>query len=180
MSSQKARGFEAEFAARPVEEDARRGDRVVVDDDDTGASKMRSPQSALMNTRKSTISSHQVPYAIAVIPRSREVGQSFTSSVWTTLRALWHAVFPVFSFLPDLLLINGPGTSVPVVMGAIIVRMLGLGTCRIVYIESIARVHRLSLTGKILYHLRLTDEFLVQWENLKASHPRAVFAGRLM
>ena len=36
-------------------------------------------------------------------------------------------------------------------------RALGLARGRVVYVESIARVYRLSLTGKLLYHLRLTD-----------------------
>lgn len=41
-------------------------------------------------------------------------------------------------------------------------RVLGLGRGRIVYVESIARVTRLSLTGKILYHCRLASLFFVQ------------------
>ena len=50
---------------------------------------------------------------------------------------------------------------------------------RIVYIESIARVSTLSLSGKLLYHLRIADLFLVQWQELKDRFPRAVYAGRL-
>lgn len=33
---------------------------------------------------------------------------------------------------------------------------------RVVYVESIARVYRLSLSGKILYHARLAAPFFVQ------------------
>jgi beta-1,4-N-acetylglucosaminyltransferase len=58
-------------------------------------------------------------------------------------------------------------------------RRLRLMGCSLIYIESIARVHRLSLSGKILYHLRLSDSLLVQWPELQAKYPRAHYAGRV-
>jgi len=58
-------------------------------------------------------------------------------------------------------------------------RLLGLLDCRIVYIESIARVRKLSLSGLILYRLRVADSLLVQWPELQARYPRSVHAGRL-
>lgn len=59
-------------------------------------------------------------------------------------------------------------------------QVLGLKSVHIIYIESIARVDHLSLTGKILYHLRLSNLFLVQWEKLADKLPRAKFISRLM
>jgi hypothetical protein len=50
----------------------------------------------------------------------------------------------------------------------------------VIFVESIARVQHLSLTGRILYHTRVPSLFLVQWESLAASLPRAKFVGRLM
>ena len=41
-------------------------------------------------------------------------------------------------------------------------RLLGLTSSKIVYVESIARVYRLSLSGKILYHSRMAHLFIVQ------------------
>jgi beta-1,4-N-acetylglucosaminyltransferase len=59
-------------------------------------------------------------------------------------------------------------------------RRLLLGAdCRIVYVESIARVRKLSLSGAILYHSRLADAFFVQWAELQARLPRSMYAGRL-
>lgn len=120
------------------------------------------------------------PFEIVSIPRSREVGQSFCSSTWTTLVAASYAVRAVLSFKPDLVLTNGPGTALPVVVAALLGKIIGISSPSIVYVESIARVKHLSLTGKILYYLRLTDEFLVQWEELGIPYPRAIYAGRLM
>ena len=43
-----------------------------------------------------------------------------------------------------------------------------------------ARVQSLSLTGKLLYHLRLADEVFVQWETLAERYPRTTLAGRVV
>lgn len=59
-------------------------------------------------------------------------------------------------------------------------RLLGIAGGRIIYVESIARVYRLSLTGKILYHCRIADQFFVQWEELQRTHRRSLYVGRLM
>lgn len=48
------------------------------------------------------------------------------------------------------------------------------------YVESIARVRTLSLSGKLLYLSRLTDEFLVQWPEMAERFPRARYIGRLV
>ncbi|GAB4816321.1 hypothetical protein N2152v2_003367 [Parachlorella kessleri] len=120
------------------------------------------------------------PYKIVRIPRSREVGQSFVTSVWTTLRALRHSVLVVLTFRPDVVLVNGPGTCLPICAAVLGARMLGLARGRVIYVESIARVYRLSLTGKILYHARLADRFFVQWPDLVDAYPRCRYAGRVM
>ncbi|KAM0904972.1 hypothetical protein ACQ4PT_017666 [Festuca glaucescens] len=59
-------------------------------------------------------------------------------------------------------------------------QVLGLGWSSIFYIESIARVKKLSLSGLLLYKLRLADQFFVQWPQLQQKYPRAQCAGRLM
>jgi beta-1,4-N-acetylglucosaminyltransferase len=112
-----------------------------------------------------------------VIPRSREVGQSYISSVWTTLVALKQALAVVFYHRPNLLLCNGPGTCVPICAAAYLLKFLGLKDVRIIYVESIARVETLSLSGKILYYL--ANHFLVQWPQLRNKYRHAEYIGRL-
>ncbi|GJN11538.1 hypothetical protein PR202_ga29737 [Eleusine coracana subsp. coracana] len=58
--------------------------------------------------------------------------------------------------------------------------VLGLGWSSIFYIESIARVQRFSLSGLLLYKLRIADQIFVQWPQLQQKYPRAQYAGRLM
>ncbi|PSN50425.1 UDP-N-acetylglucosamine transferase subunit ALG14 [Blattella germanica] len=116
-------------------------------------------------------------YEIVKIPRSRRVGQSYVSSVFTTLYA-FLASFPIMiKSRPDLILCNGPGTCIPICAIAFLMRLLFLADTRIVFIESICRVKSLSLTGKIL--LLFADEIIVQWPKLQATYPRTKFMGRL-
>lgn len=117
--------------------------------------------------------------SVEVIPRSREVGQSYITSVFTTLYSLQTAARMVLRHRPQLVLVNGPGTCIPVCAIAFISRLLLLSDCRILYVESIARVRKLSLSGYILYFSRMADQFYVQWPELQARYPRSTYAGRL-
>ena len=48
---------------------------------------------------------------------------------------------------------------------------------KVVYIESFARVYKGSITGKLCYKLKLSDLFLVQWEELLEVYPKAIYTG---
>lgn len=118
-------------------------------------------------------------YEVCVIPRSREVFQSYFTSVLTTLYSLGVAARLVWREKPQLVLVNGPGTCIPVCAAAFLYRFLGLRDSQLVYVESIARVFKMSLSAKILYYTRMADLILVQWEELEQKYPRTVFSGRL-
>lgn len=59
-------------------------------------------------------------------------------------------------------------------------QVLGIRWSSIFYVESIARVKRLSLSGLILYKLYMADQFFVQWPQLQRIYPRAHYVGCLM
>jgi beta-1,4-N-acetylglucosaminyltransferase len=82
------------------------------------------------------------PDRIWKIPRSREVGQSYVTSVGTTLWSLLHAFWIVLSIRPGLLLCNGPGTCLPIAIVTLVFRILGLCEGKIVFVESFCRVTR--------------------------------------
>ena len=107
----------------------------------------------------------------AAIPRAREVGQSFGSSVPSTLRALFACVHLIWTASPDLVLVNGPGTCVPV---AVLARLSG---SRVIFVESWCRVESLSLTGRVLYYV--AHRFVVHWPELVRRYPRAEYLGRI-
>lgn len=50
-----------------------------------------------------------------------------------------------------------------------------LMNCKIVYIESFARVDSPSLTGKLLYNF--ADLFIVQWKDMLVKYPKSILGG---
>lgn len=123
----------------------------------------------------------QSEYSIAYIPRSREVGQKYITSIFTTSWALLYAGIVVLRHRPRVLLVNGPGTCLPLVVWCRLASLSGIifHGCKVIYVESIARVDHLSLTGKIIYNLALAHYFYVQWEDLQAKLPGSLYAGRV-
>ena len=115
---------------------------------------------------------------VSRIPRSREVGQGYLSSIFTTLYAQLYTALPVLAARPDILLVNGPGTCIPVCMWVFVLRVLGLCKGKIVYVESICRVDTLSLSALLL--LPIADHILVQWPQLQFKYPRCKYIGRLV
>ncbi|KAJ4703803.1 UDP-N-acetylglucosamine transferase subunit ALG14 [Melia azedarach] len=114
------------------------------------------------------------------IYRSREVGQSYITSVWTTLLATAHALWLMIKIRPQVVLCNGPGTCIPLCVIAFLFKVMGIRWSSIFYVESIARVKKLSLSGLLLYKLRIADQFFVQWPQLQRKYPRAHYVGCLM
>lgn len=112
------------------------------------------------------------------ITRARQVHQSYLSSIVSTLYAVGLALRIVYVERPDLVLCNGPGTCVPLCIAAFLLNMLLGRHTKIVYVESIARVTSLSLSGKILYPI--CDMFVLTWPHLLKKYPRAVYLGRLL
>ena len=72
---------------------------------------------------------------------------------------------------PKVILSAGPSLTIPLFW---LSKMMGIKT---IFIESWVRVHHKSQTGKFVYPV--SDLFIVQWESMKKTYPKAVFAGRL-
>lgn len=115
-------------------------------------------------------------YRLVKIARSREVGQSWGSAVLSTIISLVHSLHLMFNERPALLLCNGPGVCLPLIIAA---RLVAPAT-QVVFIESLCRTRRLSLTGLLVYHLRLADHFLVQWPRLATKYTRSRYLGILV
>ncbi|XP_064607155.1 UDP-N-acetylglucosamine transferase subunit ALG14 homolog [Liolophura sinensis] len=119
-----------------------------------------------------------IEYHIHKVPRSREVSQSWITSLLSTLYALTHSIPLVLKLKPDLVLCNGPGTCVPLVITAAFLRMLHIHLVKIIYVESICRVQTLSLSAKLVYFF--CDHLLVQWPQLQKRYPGTEYIGRLV
>lgn len=92
----------------------------------------------------------QEPHVVAFGPTNRSL-KNLIRNVPVALRVLRKE-------RPDVVLSTGAALCVPFF---VIGRVLG---CRLVYVECLARVESLSLTGRLLY--RLADEFFVQSSTL--------------
>ncbi|GAA5987134.1 hypothetical protein JCM10908_001041 [Rhodotorula pacifica] len=115
------------------------------------------------------------------IPRARRVHQSYLTSPFTTLYSLvfclGHISIAPLCFatrkrrrrskkaFADLVLLNGPGSCVPITVAAFLPRLAGLPSPSLVYVESLARTRRLSLSARLVRPL--VDHFFVQWETLR-------------
>jgi len=117
-------------------------------------------------------------FQIVRIPRSREVGQSYLTSALSTLLATCHCLSPLLLFQPQLLIVNGPGTCLPVTLICWLLSCLRISPCKIIFVESLCRVRSLSLTGKILQYV--ADEVLVQWQELVSKYPRTKYIGKFL
>lgn len=117
--------------------------------------------------------------------KAREVGANITSSLRTIILTLFTSFVHVVRIKlqmvnkPHLVLLNGPGTCCIISIWFKLIDLICLMTSsNIIYVESLARIKTLSLTGKILYWL--ADEFIVQWEDLQTSYPRSKYFGILV
>jgi len=117
-----------------------------------------------------------------IIPRSREVGQSYFSSIFTTLYAFLATYWKITKLgALDVTVTNGPGTCIPVIAVLLINKFLLVSpSVKIVFIESWCRVVSLSLSGKLMYYLRLADKFMVHWPELRTKYKRAEYIGPLI
>lgn len=114
-----------------------------------------------------------------VLQRARRVGESLFLSFFSTMRSIASTATQLWNLpKPDVLLVNGPGTSVPVAYVLFVMKFFGLCHTRIIYIESLARVNGLSLSGQLL--LPIADRFLVQWAPLAEKYYRAEYYGILI
>lgn len=115
----------------------------------------------------------------AELHRARKVGEPLILSIFNTLKSIYSTAQQLRQLpYPDLLLVNGPGTSVPVAYLLFLMKLFGMCKTRIVYIESLARVNSLSLSGKLI--MPIANRFLVQWTPLAEKYERAEYYGILI
>lgn len=70
---------------------------------------------------------------------------------------------------PDIMITTGVLAIIPLAL------IMKLHKKKLVYIESFAKVSSRTLSGKFLY--RYSDQFYVQWPEMKKLYPNAIFVG---
>lgn len=118
--------------------------------------------------------------------KAREVNANVWQSLISILRTLMTSLRHVLEISrqmttrPHLVLLNGPGTCCILALWFKAIEWVNLfqSSSNIVYVESLARINTLSLSGKILYWL--ADVFVVQWQELQKENTRARWYGILV
>jgi beta-1,4-N-acetylglucosaminyltransferase len=72
---------------------------------------------------------------------------------------------------PKVIISTGAGATLPTLILGKLLRK------KIIYVESFAKIHSPTLTGKIVY--RFADSFYVQWEPMLEHYPKAKFKGAI-
>jgi UDP-N-acetylglucosamine:LPS N-acetylglucosamine transferase len=93
-------------------------------------------------------------------------------SVKNLLRNLRQAWSVVRAHRPDAILSTGAALAVPFFL---VGKLFG---CRLVYVESVTRTERLSLSGRLAYPL--VDHFFVQWPEAARGLRKARFEGSVL
>lgn len=161
---------------------------IISSGDDFSAARAAAFESTLLpNTTESNgISQEGKKYSIHTVPRARRIHQSLLSAPLTSL----HCFSACLTLLhahpqghPDLILTNGPATSLILLLASTLLRYFAFlpflssrsptsggpetGQMRAIYVESWARVKRPSLSGRIIVWCGLCDRVLVQWKGLE-------------
>lgn len=116
------------------------------------------------------------------LSRGREIGQSYLTTFWTFLISLYQSIQIISTHKPAVCLTNGPAISVTISLAIFILnKTLNRNyKCRIMYVESFCRTRTLSLSGRLIYHLKLADEFYVQWPRLSVLYTGVKYKGLLV
>ena len=93
-------------------------------------------------------------------------------NVWNLLRNMVVAWRVLRRERPDIIVSTGAGVAIPFFY---LGRLMGIRT---VFIESLTRIHKVSLTGRLVYPV--ASRFLVQWPQLAEKLTRADFGGRVL
>ena len=86
---------------------------------------------------------------------------------WKQIINFLEAFFYILKFRPRVFLSTGASPAVPF---SLVSKLIGT---KVIFVESLSRVNRPSLTGRIMYGI--ADEFYVQWPNLIKIFPRALY-----
>ncbi len=105
-----------------------------------------------------------------LVQQDRNQIQSF---IYNTFKNALITFKCLIDIKPDVVISTGAGATLPAL---IIGRLIG---SKIIFIESFSKVHSLTLTGKIAYHI--ANKFYVQWDSdeLIRKYPKAIYKGKL-
>lgn len=100
-----------------------------------------------------------------------QVNRKDKTALFTLIRISFQSLSILIREKPDAIVSTGVLATIPVCLLAKIMRI------HVIYIESFAKIHTPTQTGKLMYHV--ADDFFVQWPSMLDVYPKAVYAGSL-
>ena len=120
----------------------------------------------------SVTTSKLVAEKLKIYGRTYIISECNRRHFFRTIRSLYQAVKITFRERPDVVISTG---AEPAFLICITAKLLG---GRIVWVDSIANVQRLSLSGKLIRPF--ADLFLTQWPELADENKKIEYAGALL
>ena len=104
--------------------------------------------------------------------RDYVVGECDRNHILRSIAVLRRSIHIVRKERPDVVVTTG---SMPLAIFSLVARLFG---SRIVWIDSISQIDRISLSGRLV--MPFSDLFLVQWPSLEERYPKSVYRGELV
>jgi len=112
--------------------------------------------------------------AISLLETERVYWSYFPTNrnLFNLVRNFFVAIRVLFKEKPDIIVSTGAGVAIPFFY---LGKLLGK---KLVFIEAYERIENPSLTGRIVY--RITDAFILQWEEQKKFFPKGIVLGQIL
>ena len=112
--------------------------------------------------------------AISLLEKEKVYWSYFPTNrnIFNLVRNFFVAIRVLFKERPDIIVSTGAGVAIPFFY---LGKLLGK---KLVFIEAYERIENPSLTGRIVY--RITDAFILQWEEQKKFFPKGIVLGQIL
>lgn len=112
--------------------------------------------------------------AVSLLEKERVYWSYFPTNrnFFNLVRNFFVAVRVLFKERPDIIVSTGAGVAIPFFY---LGKLLGK---KLVFIEAYERIENPSLTGRVVY--RITDAFILQWEEQKKFFPKGIVLGQIL
>jgi len=112
--------------------------------------------------------------AVSLLETERVYWSYFPTNrnLFNLVRNFFVAIRVLFKEKPDIIVSTGAGVAIPFFY---LGKLMGK---KLVFIEAYERIENPSLTGRIVY--RITDAFILQWEEQKKFFPGGIVLGQIL
>lgn len=114
------------------------------------------------------------PDAVSLLKEEKTYWAYFPTNrnIFNLIRNFFVAVRVLFKEKPDIIVSTGAGVAIPFFYLGKLLRK------KLVFIEAYERIDNPSLTGRIVY--RITDAFILQWDEQKKHYPKGIVLGQIL